>query len=352
LEVEIRRHGHEPADTAQRHGKAAGSVQKNCCRAYFAEHGFKGCHRKKALTPDEKRSLVEHSKENFKLSLRQACLLFSISTSVFYYESKRKNDDPKIVEELLKIVRVNTSWGFWMSFHRLRQMQFEWNHKRVYRVYKSLKLNLRLKHKKRLPARVKEPLTRPIYPNIVWSMDFMSDSLINGKKVRSLNIIDDYNREILTIEIGYSLASDRVIKILENLIEWRGKPMKIRIDNGPEFIANRLKEWCQNHEIELLYIQPGKPTQNSLIERFNRTFREDILDKFVFESIPELRNYAHAWMWMYNNERPHAALGYLTPRDFLLKYGKLNQQYGQEFSTFQQNNNSNNWQNLVLNVTR
>jgi len=200
-----------------------------------------------------------------------------------------------------------------------------------------MKLDLRSKRKRRLPARVKEPLLRPVYPNVTWSMDFMHDTLESGKSVRSLNIIDDFNREILNITIDTSLPSSRVVSQLEQLIEWRGKPDKIRVDNGPEFIAKKLKDWCEKKDINLHYIQPGKPTQNSLVERFNRTFRTEFLNVYLFENIKQMRNYSEIWMWMYNNERPHSALQYLTPRDFLLKYGKLNQNNANEFPTFQQN---------------
>ena len=206
-----------------------------------------------------------------------------------------------------------------------------------------MKLNFRSKPKKRLSERIKEPLLRPIYPNITWIMDFMHDTLECGKNVRSLNIIDDFNREILNITIDNSLPSARVILQLEQLIDWRGKPEIIRVDNGPEFIAEKLKDWCSRNEITLHYIQPGKPTQNSLIERFNRTFRTEFLDVYLFENIKQMRNYSEIWVWMYNNERPHKSLQYLTPRDFLLKYGKLNQNSANEFPTFQQNfNNGNN----------
>ena len=206
-----------------------------------------------------------------------------------------------------------------------------------------MRLNLRSKRKKRLPARIKQPLVRPIYPDVTWSMDFMHDSLENGKSVRTLNIIDDFNREILNITIDSSLPSSKVICQLEQLIEWRGKPEKIRVDNGPEFIAEKMKDYCNKENIELSFIQPGKPTQNSLIEKFNRTFRTEFLSVYLFENIKQMRNYAEIWMWMYNNERPHSALQYLTPRDFLLKYGKLNQSSANEFPTSQQNfNNDNN----------
>lgn len=134
--------------------------------------------------------------------------------------------------------------------------------------------------------------------------------------MRSLNIINDFNREVLNISIDTSLPSARVIAELGKLIEWRGKPEKIRVDNGPEFIANKLKNWCEKLGIELAFIQPWKPTQNSPIERFNRTFRTEFLNVYLFENIKEMKSYAEIWKWMYNNERPHSALQYLSPRDF------------------------------------
>lgn len=270
---------------------------------------------------------------------------------MYYYKPKRKNEDDIIIQELSALADLHKTWGFWLMYHRLRKLNYLWNHKRVYRVYKMMRLNLRNKRKKRLPTRVKEPLLRPISPNITWSIDFMHDTLRCGKKVRSLNIIDDYNREVLGIAVDSSLPSGRVIRELNQLIEWRGKPERIRVDNGPEFIAQALKNWCEHNSIELSYIQPGKPTQNSLIERFNRTFRQEVLDCFMFSNMKELRIFAQAWMWIYNNERPHSSLGYLTPHEFLLKYGKLKQSQPEEFPTFQQDkNNKYQWKSLVLNV--
>jgi putative transposase len=152
------------------------------------------------------------------MSLRQACLLFCISTSVFYYQAKRK-DDEEIISQLSNLAELHLTWGFWMMYHRLRKLRYLWNHKRVYRVYTSMRLNLCSKRKKRLPARVKALLLRPIYPNVTWSLDFMHDTLANGKTLRSLNILDDFNREVLSITVDTSLPSQRVIRELETLAE-------------------------------------------------------------------------------------------------------------------------------------
>lgn len=256
------------------------------------------------------------------------------------------------MEQLSQLSEDHKRWGFWMMYHYLRNKGWPWNHKRVYRVYTSMRLNLRNKRKKRLPARIKNPLIYPIAPNVTWSLDFMQDTLSSNRKVRSLNIIDDFNREALSIVVDSSLPSSRVIRELSNLVDWRGKPEKIRSDNGPEFISHKISEWCSQEGIEWEYIQPGKPTQNSLIERFNRTFRQDILDSYIFDSVKQVREFAQSWMWSYNNERPHSSLGYLTPVAFLLKYGKLHSHnQAQEFPTFQQDININmNFNRIKSNV--
>lgn len=281
------------------------------------------------------------------MSLRQACYVFGLSTSVFYYQAKRK-DDTAVIRELSNLADVHRSWVFWLMYHRLRKLQFRWNHKRVYRVYTAMRLNLRNKRKKRLPARVKAPLACPVGPNMTWSLDFMHDTLASGKPIRTLNILDDFSREALSITVDTSLPAQRVIRELEKLRQWRGKPQKIRSDNGPEFVAEAMREWCERNGVEWEFIQPGKPTQNSLIERFNRTFRQDVLDSYLFDTLPQMRKYVQAWVWMYNNERPHSALGRLTPTEFLLHYGKL-----YEFPIVQQDKNEKvNWNYLVLNVAK
>lgn len=173
-------------------------------------------------------------------------------------------------------------------------------------------------------------------------MDFMHDRLTNGSSFRVLNIIDDYNREVLTITADRSISSGRVIRELDKLLEWRGKPEQIRVDNGPEFLAHSMELWCQENEISLQFIQPGKPNQNAYVERFNRTYRDEVLDEHLFEDIAQVKEFSEQWMWEYNNERPHDSLEDLTPVEHLLKYGKRS-----AFPTFQQDNSIHNQRKFI-----
>ncbi len=161
------------------------------------------------------------------------------------------------------------------------------------------------------------PLVAVAQINETWSMDFMSDSSMSGRKFRTFNLIDDFNRESLVIEIDTSLPAQRVIRALDQTIEWRGKPKRIRMDNGPEFVSLALALWCEGKGIILQFIQPGKPTQNAYIERFNGSFRRDVLDAYLFENIKQVRALAEEWMEDYNNHRPHDALGGRSPADML-----------------------------------
>src|SRR5438093_4419456 len=147
----------------------------------------------------------------------------------------------------------------------------------------------------------------------------MSDALSNGRTFRTLNIIDDFNREALWIEVDTSLPAERVVRVLEQLLDWRGKPTRIRMDNGPELISKRLEQWAKEKQIELLHIQPGKPAQNAYIERFNRTFREDVLDAYLFDDLNEVRIIIECWLEEYNTLRPHEALQGLPPRQYAIQ---------------------------------
>lgn len=249
----------------------------------------------------------------FRVSLSRACKLMNLSRAVYGYKNNRK-DEP-VIEKLQSMAEKRPTEGFWKMYFRLRREGLQWNHKRIHRVYKQLKLNLKRKGKRRLPARILQPLEAVDQMNLSWSMDFMTDALSTGRKFRALNIIDDFNREILAIEIDTSLPALRVVRTLEQVIRWRGKPTRIRVDNGPEFISGTLGSWCEESGINLQFIQPGKPTQNAYIERFNGSFRKDILDAYLFENIQQVRMMAEEWMNDYNFERPHDALKGRSPID-------------------------------------
>ena len=214
---------------------------------------------------------------------------------------------------------LHPTYGFWKMHQILRKEGHKWNHKKVYRVYKLLKMNIHRRVRKRLPTRIKTPLTVPEGLNQIWSMDFMSDSLQCGRRFRTLNILDDYNREILNIEVSTSIPSYYVVDELNLLIKERGKPKQIRVDNGPEFISNAFINFCNEKKIEINYIQPGKPMQNGFIERFNRSYRTEILDAYLFKSIKEVTELTQQWMIHYNEKRPHDSLNGLTPIEYKMR---------------------------------
>lgn len=249
------------------------------------------------------------------VSVKFACDVFGISQTCFRYRHKLGNENELIADWLLRLTTANKRWGFGLCFYHLRNVKgFSWNHKRVYRIYRDLELNLRIKPKRRIKRDKPDALSVPTSVNQTWSMDFMSDSLQDGRSIRTFNVIDDYNREGLCIDVDFSMPSQRVVRSLEQVIEWRGKPSAIRCDNGPENISQVLIDWANKQQITMIYIQPGKPTQNAYIERFNRTVRHEWLELHLFETIEQAQMLASEWLWTYNNERPNTAIGGVPPR--------------------------------------
>ena len=176
----------------------------------------------------------------------------------YHYRSTQAKDNALIKAELLKLAETYPQYGFPMLFNLLRLAGFAWNHKRVHRIYKELKLNLRRKLKKRLAPRSAQTLDIPNRLNECWSLDYMSDALTDGRKFRTANVINDANREALSILASYSLPSLRITRWLDDIASWRGYPKKIRVDNGPENISKIFFNWAKNHEIEIIYIQSGR----------------------------------------------------------------------------------------------
>jgi putative transposase len=227
------------------------------------------------------------------VSIALACRTFGVSETCFRYSPQLSDENERIADLLVGLTHAHKSWGFGLCFLYLRNVQGHgWNHKRVYRIYRALELNLRIKPRKRLKRDKPDALAVPESANLVWSMDFMADRLGDGRAFRLLNVLDDFNREGLGIEVDFSLPAERVIRSLERIIEWRGKPGAIRVDNGPEYISERLTEWAEKRNITLRHIQPGQPQQNAYIERYNRTVRHEWLDQHIIETIEEAQDFA------------------------------------------------------------
>ena len=252
------------------------------------------------------------------MSERQACDMLNLSRSVYRYKAK-PSDDEELQKQLLSLAARKPRWGFQKMYAYLKNQGYKWNHKRVRRVYRLLGLNLRVKPKKRLPVRDPQPLVAPAEANISWSLDFMHDSLVNGRTIRTLNIIDEFNREGLWIEVDTSIPGARVVRVLDMLALWRGYPKQLRLDNGPELISQILADWAAEHDVALAFIQPGKPAQNAFIERFNRTYREAVLDAYLFHTVAEVQAITEDWLEEYNAIRPHEALGDVPPYQYALK---------------------------------
>lgn len=270
------------------------------------------------VRPSSRCRMAKEMVSENKLNIRQACDAFGISQTCYRYEKKLVSENEMISDLLIEITSKNRNWGFGLCFLYIRNvMGLAWNHKRVYRIYCELELNMRIKPKKRIVREKPDRLSVPDSVNCMWSMDFMHDQLQNGRSFRVLNVIDDYNREGLAMEVDFSLPSDRVIRVLDQIIEWRGKPKAIRSDNGPEYISSSIKKWAEKHDIKLSYIQPGNPQQNAFVERYNRTVRYDWLGQNLFESIEDVQYCATKWLWNYNNERPNMGIGGITPRQKL-----------------------------------
>jgi len=252
------------------------------------------------------------------LSIVQACRIARCSRTAWYRPGQdRGAQDQPVVEALLQLVERHTRWGFWLCFDRLRKLGHAWNWKRVYRVYCALRLNLPRRRKKRVLTRPRLALKAPATLNRTWALDFMGDTLYDRRCYRTLNVLDEGNREALAIEIGTALPSRRVVAVLEELVALHGAPARLRCDNGPESIAAALATWCEANSVTLHPIPPGKPKQHAFIERFNRTYRTEVLDAWVFTSLDEVRQVTAEWLEMYNTERPHRSLGGVPLRTFL-----------------------------------
>ena len=220
--------------------------------------------------------MAVHAVKEQGVSIRLCCRAFGISEIYYRYQAKLSDDNALVADWLLRLTYTNRRRGFGLCYLYMRNVKgMSYNHKRVYRLYRELELNLRIKPRRRLKRDRPDPLDVRRQINAVWSIDFMHDALAHGKPFRTFNVLDDYNREGLGIEVDFGLPAPRIIRALDQIIEWRGKPKVIRTDNGSEMCSGEFQTWAENRGILLQFIQPGKPTQNAYVERINRTVRHE-----------------------------------------------------------------------------
>ncbi len=251
------------------------------------------------------------------MGITRACGLVGISRSLFHYESRRTGD-AALTERMKEMAAVKRRYGYRRIHVLLRREGWHSNHKRVWRLYSQAGLSVRQRKRKRKRIAATERVVRPAAtgPNQSWSMDFVADGLAYGRRFRCLNIVDDYTRECLAIEVDTSLPGLRVTNVLERLAEMRGLPRSITVDNGPEFAGRALDAWAYQAGVTLSFIRPGKPVENAYIESFNGKFRDECLNEHWFLSLRKAKTLIENWRVEYNTDRPHSALGYLTPTQF------------------------------------
>lgn len=269
------------------------------------------------MSRSQRRRAIDIVLESFSLSERRACALFRLARSA-YRRKPQRPADTELEAEIRKIALKRRRWGYRQITRYIRLTWAEpLNFKRVYRIYSEKNLKLRRKRrKKRVRPEDRRPMKTPTAPNIRWSMDFVSDSLRGGRPFRVLNIIDDCSRRFLRGAVDTSISGKRVMRELNELAAEVGLPEQIVLDNGPEFICSVLADWAEENEVELAFIEKGKPQQNAFIESFNGRFRDECLNEHLFQDILDARAIIGEWQDHYNNERPHSALGGIPPSIF------------------------------------
>ncbi|ELP3490091.1 IS3 family transposase [Pseudomonas aeruginosa] len=290
-------------------------LKKLLAESMLDKAALQGSLRPKVVSPQARREAVRTLMTERGMGITRACGLVGISRSLFHYESRRTGD-AALTERMKEMAAVKRRYGYRRIHVLLRREGWHSNHKRVWRLYSQAGLSVRQRKRKRIAAT--ERVVRPAAtgPNQSWSMDFVADGLAYGRRFRCLNIVDDYTRECLAIEVDTSLPGLRVTNVLERLAEMRGLPRSITVDNGPEFAGRALDAWAYQAGVTLSFIRPGKPVENAYIESFNGKFRDECLNEHWFLSLRKAKTLIENWRVEYNTDRPHSALGYLTPTQF------------------------------------
>lgn len=259
------------------------------------------------------KAAIEQMQQEYAFSERRACGLVMVAVSTYRYEARRC-DEP-LRTKLVELAREKPRFGYRRLHVLLRRCGERVNHKKLYRIYRAAGLSIRRKKRKHC-VRVGQPLRVWTAANQEWALDFVHDAVDCGRAIRVLSIVDAYTRECLALEVDTSFASRRVTRVLDAIVAERGQPQAIRCDNGPELTSRHFLAWCVERQIELVHIQPGKPTQNAHVESFHGRFRDECLAVSWFQNLFDARRKIAAWRIEYNERRPHSSLGYRTPKEF------------------------------------
>lgn len=259
-------------------------------------------------------------RESTTISERRACLLVGLSRTVLHYESKVQPENEQLQARLVELAGERRRFGYRRLHALVRREGVQANHKRIYRLYSDAGLSVRRRKKRHGVAVERQALELPSAPNQVWSMDFVSDALASGRRIKILTIVDDFSKEAIDLAVDFGISGHYVTRVLDQAARFRGYPKAIRTDQGPEFTGKALDQWAYQHGVQLKLIQTGKPTQNAFIESFNGRFRDECLNDHWFTSLPQARILITAWRRDYNQHRPHSSLDYLTAAEFAAKH--------------------------------
>lgn len=279
--------------------------------------------------PQVKRQAVDVLRDERGFGVTRACGLVGISRSLYGYRSRRPVP-AGLRERINELAGEKRRYGYRRIHILLRREGWKVNRKRTYRLYREAGLAVRRRKRKRIGPFERKPLPKPSTVNRSWSMDFVADGLIDGRKLRVLAIVDDYSRECLVLEVDTSINGRRVAAVLDRLADLRGLPLSITVDHGPEFEGQVLDAWAYEHGVLLNFIRPGKPVENAYIESFNGRFRDECLNEHWFLTMAHARGVIEKWRIEYNTERPHSSLGDLTPEQFAKTHPKLLPPFGRE----------------------
>jgi putative transposase len=279
--------------------------------------------------PQVRREAVTVLMTDHGFGVTRACGLIGISRSLYGYRSCRPCS-ASIRQRIEALAAEKRRYGYRRIHVLLRREGWDVNWKRTYRLYREAGLAVRRRRRKRIGPVERRPLPKPLARNVSWSMDFVSDGLADGRRIRCLTLVDDYSRECLAIEVDTSLTGRRVVAVLERLAELRGLPQSITVDHGPEFEGKALDAWAYQRQVHLAFIRPGKPVENAYIESFNGKFRDECLNEHWFITMAQARRAIEEWRIEYNTERPHSSLGNLTPEQYASGRSELLPPFGRE----------------------